>query len=88
MSAFHAVLRQHYRLEEVDLLVLEETYLGDVGPGDRLAIELEPGKSQPFLVHDLAWGSAMSAKTPPLTLIVKGLEGAELSPGAVIGPPV
>ncbi len=87
MSAFHAVLRQHYRLEEVDLLVLEETYLGDVGPGDELAVELDTGGSKSFLVHDLAWGSAMSASAPPLTLIVKGLGGVELSPGAVIAEP-
>jgi len=88
MTTFHAVLRQHYRLEEVDLLVLEETYLGDVGPGDELCIGLASGTQQTFRVHDLAWGSAMSAQAPPLTLIVKGLEGAEPEAGAVIGRPL
>lgn len=88
MAPFHAVLRQHYRLEEVDLLVLEESYVGDVGPGDELAITLTDGGAQPFRIHDLAWGSAMSATAPPLTLIVKGLDGKEPAPGAVITTPV
>lgn len=86
MTDFHATLRQHYRLKEVDLLVLEDTYMGDVGPGDHLEVSLPDGSLCPFVVHDLAWGSAMSAMNPPLTLIVKGLEGAELSTGATIGP--
>ena len=88
MPAFHAQLRQHYKLDEVDLLVLEETYLGDVGPGDELSVEVPAGGHKTFVVHDLAWGSAMSEKTPPLTLIVKGLEGVEPAPGAVIASPL
>lgn len=85
---FQATLRQHYALEEVDLLVLEETYVGDVGPGDELTIELPDGQQAGFTVHDLAWGSAMNADNPPLTLIVKGLEGARPVAGAVIATPI
>ncbi|MCB9596752.1 MAG: hypothetical protein H6719_28780 [Sandaracinaceae bacterium] len=85
---FQATLRQHYALEEVDLLVLEETYVGDIGPGDELAVELPDGARATFTIHDLAWGSAMSATNPPLTLIVKGLDGAHPAPGAVIATPL
>lgn len=85
---FQATLRQHYALEEVDLLVLEETYVGDVGPGDELTIELPDGSNAAFTVHELAWGSAMSATNPPLTLIVKGLSGASPIAGAVITTPL
>lgn len=83
---FHATLRQHYALEDVDLLVLEETYVGDVGPGDELTVEVDDGPAA-FVVHDLAWGSAMNADNPPLTLIVKGLAGRTPAAGAVISTP-
>ena len=65
MSApFRATVRQVYRLNDTQLVVLREGYEGDVGPGAK--------------VVDLAWGSAFQATEPPLTLIVKGLpEGAE-----------
>ncbi len=85
---FHATLRQHYALGEVDLLVLEETYVGDVGSDDELTVELPGGGLATFRVHDLAWGSAMSAANPPLTLIVKGLHGARPVAGAVIASPL
>ena len=86
MAFFTARLRQHYRLEEVDLLVLEETYEGDIGPGDRLKVELPAGGTKKILVQDVAWGSSVSSKNPPLTLIVRGLDGAEPAPGALIDP--
>ncbi len=86
MAFFTARLRQHYRLEEVDLFVLEETYDGDVGPGDKLQIELPAGGTKSFRVHDIAWGSSFGSNNPPLTLIVKGLDGQEPAPGALIDP--
>ncbi|MCA9610958.1 MAG: hypothetical protein KC619_35435 [Myxococcales bacterium] len=85
---FQATLRQHYALEEVDLLVLEETYVGDVGPGDELTVALPDGTEAAFTVHDLAWGSAMNAHNPPLTLIVKGLKGAHPVAGAIVATPL
>ena len=86
MADFHATLRQHYKLEKVDLLVLEETYVGDVGPGDELAVLLDDGQLVSFSVKDIAWGSAMNGRNPPLTLIVEGLDGAEPPKGATIAP--
>lgn len=86
MAFFTAHLRQHYRLEKVDLLVLEETYEGDIGPGDHLKIGLPAGGTKAFVVHDIAWGSALGKDNPPLTLIVKGLDGQEPTRGALIDP--
>lgn len=86
MAFFTARLRQHYRLDEVDLLVLDETYEGDIGPGDGLKIELLAGGTKTFEVHDVAWGSATGTTNPPLTLIVKGLDGEEPARGALINP--
>lgn len=82
---FGATLRQHYRLTDTDLLVLDE-YEGDVGTGDVLAVELPGGRKASFSVHDLAWGSAYNAASPPLTLIVKGLGAIEPEKGARITP--
>ena len=85
MSRFAARLRQHYQLKDFDLLVLEADYEGDVGPGDDLSIELPEGGTQRFQVHDVAWGSAVTADNPPLTLIVKKLDiAAPPAPGARI----
>lgn len=86
MADFHATLRQHYKLEKVDLLVLEETYVGDVGPGDELAILLDDGRLVSFRVKDVAWGSSMSGRNPPLTLVVEGLGGTEPTKGSTIAP--
>jgi hypothetical protein len=84
-DGFHAKLRQHYRLSDTALLVLEEDYRGDVGPGDELQIAIDGGNAR-FVVHDLAWGSALNATRLPLSLIVRGLEDIEPAPGAAIGP--
>ncbi|MBX3270136.1 MAG: hypothetical protein KF729_07735 [Sandaracinaceae bacterium] len=79
---FRATLRQHYALSGVDLLVLD-AYDGDVGPGDALTVALPDGGEASCTVRDLAWGSAMNATQPPLTLIVEGL-GAQPAVGAEI----
>ena len=84
MARFTGTVRQHYHLEAYDLLVLETDYRGDVGPGDALSVELPAGERAEIEVHDVAWGSALTADNPPLTLIVKGLRGREPAPGARI----
>ena len=61
---FQATLRQHYALEEVDLLVLEETYVGDVGPGDELTIELPEAGPLGFTLWDTSGG--LPAQGEPL----------------------
>lgn len=78
MSApFRATVRQVYRLNDTQLVVLRDGYEGDVGPGDEIELQLQEGTAKAKVV-DLAWGSAFQATEPPLTLIVKGLpEGAE-----------
>lgn len=85
MSMFSARLRQHYKLKDFDLLVLEADYEGDIGPGDNLTIELPEGGTRRFQVHDVAWGSAVTADNPPLTLIVKKMDlDVPPAPGALI----
>ena len=82
-EAFTAKLRQHYRLTDTDLLVLE-SYSGDIAAGDSLVVELPDGSRAAFRVHDLAWGSAYHAENPPLTLIVKGMGDGSPEAGATI----
>ncbi|HJL16620.1 MAG TPA: hypothetical protein RMH99_13235 [Sandaracinaceae bacterium LLY-WYZ-13_1] len=83
-DGFRAKVRQVYRLQDTHLLVLEEDYRGDVGPGDRLEIALPSGASARTSVRDLAWGSAFHAQNPPLTLIVDLVEAEEPEAGAVV----
>ena len=84
MGGFTARLRQHYKLGELDLFVLDETYDGDIGPGDHVEVDLAEGGAHRVRIHDLAWGSALTATSPPLTLIVAELAGREPAPGAAI----
>lgn len=79
---FNATLRQHYRLEDAVLLVLEDNYQGDVGQGDRLEIDMPNGEPLQFTVHDVAWGTAFQNKQVPVTLITKELRSEEPKPGA------
>lgn len=81
--SFRATLRQHYEMSDKSLLVLNEDYTGDIGPGDTLGVEVD-GVPTRVEVLDLAWGSSMSADRLPLSLIVSGLADAEPAPGAVI----
>ena len=83
---FRATVRQVYRLQDKHLLVLEEDYRGDIGPGDRLEVELPSGANARTEVRDLAWGSAFHATNPPLTLIVDPIEAEEPRPGASVRP--
>ena len=71
---FVAKIRRVYRLADTQLVVLKEGYEGDVGPGDRLEVELPEGAAVEVEVKDLAWGSAFHVDQPPLTLIVVGLD--------------
>jgi hypothetical protein len=80
---FRATLRQHYKLTDTSLLVLEEDYRGDIGPGDELRIVWGEHGAR-CVVQDLAWGSALNAARMPLSLVVSGLGDAEPDPGASI----
>ncbi len=83
---FRATLRQHYRLNDNALLVLEEDYEGDIGAGDELLVDVD-GAPVRVTVHDLAWGSTLNAARLPLSLIVVGLEDHPPEPGASIRSP-
>lgn len=83
---FHATIRQVYRLQDTHLLVLHEDYRGDIGPGDRLEVELTNGETARTRVRDLAWGSAFHASNPPLTLIVDLVEPEEPKAGGSVRP--
>lgn len=80
---FRATLRQHYRMTSKSLLVLNEDYTGDIGPGDTIGVEVS-GVPKKVTVHDLAWGSAMNAERLPLSLVVSGIGDEEPQPGAAI----
>ena len=86
MAGFHGTIRQVYRVQATVLLVLEETYSGDIGPGDWVRVGEAPEAAGGAVarIKDLAWGSAFRAENPPLTLVAERLEG-ELPPiGSVV----
>ena len=83
---FTATVRQVYALADRHLLVLQENYRGDIGPGDLIEVSLPDASSTTVRVRDLAWGSAFTSQNPPLTLIVDRIEGAEPRAGATVRP--
>ena len=88
--AFRATVRKAYPMGEHRALVLDDQYEGDIESGDRLAVDLPGGAHATVEVVSLAWGSAFRADSPPLTLVVDGLDdqkvdGAEIR---IIGEPV
>jgi hypothetical protein len=81
--AFRGRVRKAYPLGEHRALVFDDQYEGDIESGDRLSVDLGGGASATVEVVSLAWGSAFRADSPPLTLVVNGLddekvEGAEV----------
>lgn len=81
--AFRGTIRKSYAMGEHRALVLDEKYEGDIESGDRLEVELPSGELAQVEVVSLAWGSAFRATSPPLTLVVQGLDDSPAE-GAVI----
>lgn len=76
-------LRRSYLLDGKRVLVLEEGCTGGVEVGDHVEVR-SAGQQATAEVETVAWGSAFDAQSPPLTLVVKGLTGVVLEPGAEV----
>jgi hypothetical protein len=82
-EGFKAKVRRAYPLDGKRVLILQEDYEGDIEAGDTLEVTMPDGPAK-VQVATVAWGSAFHAESPPLTLVVEGLddnpaEGAAIS---------
>ncbi len=67
------------------MLILQEGYEGDVEAGDALEVTMPDGPAR-VQVATVAWGSAFHAESPPLTLVVEGLDADPVEGAAIRGP--
>jgi len=77
-SNFRGKIRRAYKLEGRQVLVIEEGYVGELEVGDWLELILPSGKAERAPVINVAWGSALRAESPPLTVIVSNKDGTAL----------
>lgn len=56
------------------MLVLKEGCSGGIEVGDQVRVELASGEFATCKVATVAWGSGFQAASPPLTLVVEGLD--------------
>lgn len=81
-EGFKAKVRRAYPLEGKRVLILQDGYEGDVEAGDAVEVVLPAGAVR-GQVATVAWGSAFHAESPPLTIVVTGLD-ADPSEGALV----
>lgn len=74
-SDLRGQLRRSYVLDGKRVLVLKEGCSGGIEVGDQVRVELATGELATCTVATVAWGSGFQATSPPLTLVVEGLEG-------------
>ena len=72
-EGFKAKVQRAYKIEDKHVLVLQDGYEGDVEAGDPVEVALPAGTVRAE-VATVAWGSAFHAQSPPLTIVVEGLE--------------
>lgn len=83
-TEFRGIVRRAFPMGERRALLLDTRYEGDVEAGDWIEVPLPSGRTEPVQVVQLAWGSAFRADSPPLTLVVDGLEEELPSEGTEI----
>lgn len=79
---FEAKVRRSYAMDDKRVLVLEDDYRGEIDVGETVEVVLPDGARRAE-VATVAWGSAFHADSPPLTLVVSGLE-IDPPPGTVV----
>ncbi len=83
-EAFKAKVRRAYPLDGKRVLILQDGYEGDIEAGDILQVTMPDGPAK-VQVATVAWGSAFHAESPPLTLVVEGLEDNPAEGAAISG---
>jgi hypothetical protein len=84
-EAFVGTIQRSYQLEGNHVVILRESYEGEVEIGDWIAVELPGGDTGRGRVKSIAWGSAFDAQSPPLTLVVEGLTAVPEANASVRG---
>lgn len=77
-SGFRAKIGRAYRMGPQFVLVLKDGYSGDVEIGDVVEVVLANGEPVRAPIENLAWGSALRAESPPLTIVLAGVDGLAL----------
>jgi hypothetical protein len=84
-QGFTGKILRSYLLEGRRVLILQEGYEGDIEIGESVDIELPAGETKRGEVVNIAWGSAFHADSPPLTLVVAGVDDEPAEAGRVSG---
>jgi hypothetical protein len=78
---FEGTVRRSHTLEPGSTVLILERYAGDIEVGNVITV-LRAGTTATAKVVTVAWGSSFGYESPPLTLVVKGLEASESWAGA------
>lgn len=66
------------------MILVLESYEGDIDRGMRISVAAEGRKPIETEVRELAWGSAFNARRPPLTLVTGLPDGDPPDSGAEV----
>ncbi len=77
-SGFEAKIGRAYRMGTQYVLVLQDDYAGEVEIGDTVEVVLAQGAPVRAPIENLAWGSALRAESPPLTIVLADVPGLAL----------
>lgn len=72
---FTGSVRRSHAMEPGSVVLVLERYAGDIEVGDTIVVVSSAGEMR-AKVATLAWGSSFGHEAPPLTLVVKGLDGS------------
>ena len=74
-APFAGVVQRSYALEGNHVLIIDANYHGEAEIGAWIEVSLPGAATGTAQIKSVAWGSAFDAQSPPLTLVVTGLEG-------------
>ncbi len=85
-APFAGVVQRSYALEGNHVLIIDASYQGEAEIGAWIEVDLPDTSAGTAQIKSVAWGSAFDAQSPPLTLVVHGLNavpatGAEVRAG-------
>jgi hypothetical protein len=78
---FEGTVRRSHSMEPGSVVLVLERYVGDIDTGDFVTVTLGETSTR-VQVATMAWGSSFGYESPPLTLVVTGLDGSVSYVGA------